>query len=87
MDELTKIALVGTSKYGGSLPEPDHPAAALVTGLADDAARGRLTTWRGVGPSRASSRSLRPRPRRTGRRLAGCQGYCRRSSGPVAANW
>ena len=36
MDELTKIALVGTSKYAGSLPEPDHPAAALVTGLADD---------------------------------------------------
>jgi hypothetical protein len=36
MDELTKIALVGTSKYAGSLPEPGHPAAALVTGLADD---------------------------------------------------
>ena len=46
MDELTKIALVGTSKYAGPLPEPDHPAVALVTGLADDdRERSLLLRW------------------------------------------
>ncbi len=36
MDELTKIALVGTSKHAGPMPAADHPAIALVTGLADE---------------------------------------------------
>lgn len=33
MDELTKIALVGTSKDTGPVPTSDHPALALVAGL------------------------------------------------------
>jgi hypothetical protein len=36
MDELTKIALVGTSKFAASLPAADHPAVALVADRADD---------------------------------------------------
>ena len=46
MDELTKIALVGTSKHAGPLPTPSHPAAALVAGLADDdRERSLLLRW------------------------------------------
>jgi hypothetical protein len=36
MDELTKIALIGTSKYAGPMSTGEHPAAALVAGLAGD---------------------------------------------------
>jgi len=36
MDELTKIALVGTSKYAGPMPDGEHPAATLVAGLAGE---------------------------------------------------
>jgi hypothetical protein len=40
MDELTKMALVGTSKYAGNVAGVDHPAAALFAGL-DEADRER----------------------------------------------
>jgi hypothetical protein len=36
MDALAKIALVGTSKYTGTLPASDHPAAGLFSGLQVD---------------------------------------------------
>jgi hypothetical protein len=36
MDELTKIALVGTSKFAGSVSTLDHPASALVEGAGGD---------------------------------------------------
>jgi hypothetical protein len=36
MDELTRVALIGTSKYAGPLPGSDHPAIALCASLADD---------------------------------------------------
>jgi Family of unknown function (DUF5691) len=36
MDELTKIALVGTSKYAGRIAGCDHPAAVLFAGSEDD---------------------------------------------------
>jgi Family of unknown function (DUF5691) len=36
MDELTKIALVGTSKYSGDVSSLDDPASALVAGLGED---------------------------------------------------
>ncbi len=32
MDELTKVALLGTSRYSGPIPTGDHPAASLVAG-------------------------------------------------------
>ena len=32
MDELTKVALLGTSRYAGPIPTGDHPAASLVAG-------------------------------------------------------
>ena len=36
MDELTKMALVGTSQYGGSVPPTDHPAFALLAGIPEN---------------------------------------------------
>ncbi len=42
MDELTKIALVGTSKYSGSVSSSENPAAALVRGSAGDDREGSL---------------------------------------------
>ncbi len=36
MDELTRIALLGTSKFAGPIPKGDHPAAALAAGCAPD---------------------------------------------------
>ena len=36
MDELTKIALVGTSKYAGPVSTDEHPATALVAGMAGE---------------------------------------------------
>jgi len=36
MDELTKIALVGTSKYTGPVSSSENPAAALVAGSKED---------------------------------------------------
>jgi hypothetical protein len=42
MDELTKIALVGTSKYAGSFSNSDHPAVALVSDSADNDREGSL---------------------------------------------
>jgi hypothetical protein len=38
MDELTKIALVGTSRHGGDVTAEDHPTCALLTGVAGNAA-------------------------------------------------
>ncbi len=34
MDELTKIALVGTSRHGGDVTAEDHPTCALLAGVA-----------------------------------------------------
>src|SRR5262245_1427553 len=42
MDDLTKIALVGTSKYAGSVAGGDHPAAALIVGSDGDDREGSL---------------------------------------------
>jgi hypothetical protein len=36
MDELTKMALVGTSQYGGTVPTADHPAFALLAELPEN---------------------------------------------------
>jgi len=45
MDELTKIALVGTARYTGPVPGSEHPAAALVAG-SDTAERERVLLLR-----------------------------------------
>jgi len=42
MDELTKIALVGTSKYAGPITAAENPAAALVAGSASEDREGSL---------------------------------------------
>lgn len=36
MDELTRIALLGTSKFAGPIPKGDHPAAALAADCSPD---------------------------------------------------
>ena len=36
MDELTKVALVGTSKFAGAVQATDHPTAALIPGVVDE---------------------------------------------------